>query len=214
MAVTSSTRLAPTTRRPRRRRWWARIVVLLALLVVAVPLVALVQVVVTAGRDDRSRSDVLVVLGAAQYQSTPSPVFANRLDHARDLLADGVAPRVVTVGGSQPGDRTTEAAAGRSWLMTAGVPGDQVIAVPTGSDTVTSLQAVAALLARNGWTSATLVTDPAHAARSLAVARALGIDANPSPTTGGAGSALTPEYVVRETAGLVAFWAHDRWQLR
>ncbi len=38
-----------------------------------------------AHTDDASRIetvDLIVVLGAAQYEGTPSPVFAGRLDHA------------------------------------------------------------------------------------------------------------------------------------
>ena len=34
-------------------------------------------------RDDRRPADVIVVMGAAQYDGTPSPVFAARIDHAR-----------------------------------------------------------------------------------------------------------------------------------
>jgi uncharacterized SAM-binding protein YcdF (DUF218 family) len=60
------------------------------------------------------------------------------------------------------------------------------------------------------WTSLTIVTDPAHEARSLAMARALGIDARPSPTHAGAGSSLTLDYVARESAALLLFWVRDR----
>jgi hypothetical protein len=33
-----------------------------------------------------------------------------------------------------------------------------------------------------------------------------------APTETGAGSALTPEAVLRETAGLLQWWALGRWQ--
>ena len=65
-------------------------------------------------------------------------------------------------------------------------------------------------MAERGWTSATIVTDPAHEARSLAMARALGIDAHGSPTRRGSGSSLTAEYVARETGGLLDFWLVER----
>ena len=88
-----------------------------------------------------------------------------------------------------------------------------VRAVRTGSDTITSLAAVADLMAERGWTSATIVTDPAHTARSLAIARALGIDAHGSPTAVGDGSALTVDYLTRETLALAHFWLLDRWSV-
>ena len=51
-----------------------------------------VQVAVTAVRDQSEPSDAILVLGAAQYQGRPSPVFAARLDHAADLYAEGLRP--------------------------------------------------------------------------------------------------------------------------
>lgn len=180
------------------------------LVVVLLPLVTAAYVVWMARQDDRSPTDAIVVLGAAQYWNRPSPVLEARLAHARDLHDEGVAPHVVTVGGKQPGDNTTEARAGRDWLVANGVPRSDVTAVSQGEDTLTSLTAVAELMAAHGWESATLVTDPAHEARSLAMARALGIDARPSPTPEGPGSTVTADYVIRETGALLLFWAKDR----
>ncbi len=189
-----------------------------ALLLVIVGGLALVaaagwQVLRAAQTDDRTPTDVIVVLGAAQFWGTPSPVLETRLSHAQTLYDDGVAERIVTVGGKQDGDITTEAQAGRTWLVDAGVPRTSVRAVRTGSDTLTSLAAVADLMAERGWTSATIVTDPAHTARSLAIARALGIDVHGSPTGAGDGSALTVDYLTRETLALAHFWLLDRWSV-
>ncbi len=189
------------------------VVAVLALALVVLPLLAATVVVVTARADDPTPTDAVVVLGAAQFWGKPSPVLEARLTHASDLYTSGVAPRIITVGGNQPGDITTEAQAGRDWLVDAGVPRVRVTPVPTGSDTLTSLTAVAAKMAERGWTSATIVTDPAHQARSLAMARALGIDAHGSPTQEGAGSNLTLDYVVRESAGLLFFWTVERWSV-
>jgi uncharacterized SAM-binding protein YcdF (DUF218 family) len=214
VTVTATVNAATVAAEPRRRSWRralvAAVLVALAVVVVVLPVLAGLQVVLAARQDDRTPTDVVVVLGAAQFNGRPSPVLAARLAHARGLWADQVAPAVVTVGANQPGDRTTEAAVGADWLVANGVPRDDVTAVPEGHDTLSSLSAVARLMAERGLTSATLVTDPAHEARSLAMARALGIDAHGSPTRSGSGSSLTPEYVARETAALLTFWAVER----
>ncbi len=186
------------------------LVVGLLVVLVVVPLVSVGRVVQAAVTDDRTTTDVVVVLGAAQFWGRPSPVLEARLSHAQELLGAGLAPRIVTVGGKQRGDITTEAEAGRQWLIDAGVPTKAVVAVPTGADTLTSLRAVATLMAQRGWDSATIVTDPAHVARSLAMARALGIDAHGSPSQSGDGSRLTPDYVLRESAGLLWFAVAER----
>jgi uncharacterized SAM-binding protein YcdF (DUF218 family) len=200
---------APTRRSPLRRVVGAGLVVLLVLLVV-VPLLAVGRVVQAATTDDRTPTDAVIVLGAAQFWGRPSPVLEARLTHARDLLDDDVAPRIITVGGKQSGDITTEAQAGKQWLVDAGVPGRSVVAVAEGRDTLSSLTAAAELMARRGWTSATIVTDPAHTARSLDMARAVGIDAHGSPSQSGDGSRLTVDYVLREAGGLLWFWLSER----
>jgi uncharacterized SAM-binding protein YcdF (DUF218 family) len=204
---------------PQRRRrsplhaFLGAVVALLLLGLVVLPLVGATVVVMTSRTDDRTPTDAVVVLGAAQFWGKPSPVLEARLTHAAALYDDGVAPRIITVGGNQPGDITTEAQAGRDWLVDAGVPRVRITPVPTGSDTLSSLTAVAKKMAEKGWTSATIVTDPAHEARSLAMARALGIEAHGSPTEDGAGSSLTLDYVARETAGLLWFWTVERWSV-
>ena len=57
------------------------------------------------GNVDETRPvDAIVVLGAAQYDGTPSPVFASRLDHAIALYRDGLAPILIVTGGGREGD--------------------------------------------------------------------------------------------------------------
>lgn len=164
-----------------------------------------------AHQDERTKSDVIVVLGAAQFNGDPSPVFANRLDHALELILLDVAPVIVTVGGKQPGDRYTEASAGRNYLIDSGLSPEQVIAIPTGSDTLESLTAVTVLMRKKKWNSMTLVSDPAHMARTQAIASHFGFAAFTSPTVGGPGSDMDLDYLVRETGGLLHFWILDQW---
>lgn len=139
----------------------------------------------TARQDDRRVSDTIVVLGAAQFDGRPSSVYTARLVHARNLWRDDVARRIITVGRNLEGDRFTEAAAGKRWLVEHGVPAGRVQAVPTGSDTLTSLTAVYERMQSRGWSTAVIVTDPWHALRAGSMAADRGIDAAVSPTRRG-----------------------------
>lgn len=185
---------------------------LVALAVLAL-LLAAGTVVSQARQYDDTKTDAIVVLGASQYWGEPSPVLANRLDYAAELYRQGVAPVIVTVGGGIPGDVTTEAEAGEVYLERLGVPADAVIAIPKGRDTLTSMSAVAARADRQGWDQVTVVSDRAHLARSAAIVQALGFDAHVSGPAYGDGALLTPEYVARETAGLIRFHVWDRWRI-
>lgn len=156
--------------------------------------------------DDRAAGDVILVLGASQFDGRPSSVLEARLEHARRLYEQGVAPVVMTVGGARPGDRFTEAQAGERYLRDRGV--EQVVPVDEGSDTLRSIQAAGRVLQERGWESVVLVTDPWHSLRSRQMARDAGLDARTSPTR--AGPAVRTRdtqlrYIARETAAYLYY---------
>lgn len=161
--------------------------VLVFLLLLGVGFVAGCAIVVWAAahHDDASdidRLDAIVVLGAAQYDGDPSPVFAGRLDHAALLFSQERADRVLVLGGSQPGDRFTEAEAGAGYLIDHGVPEASIVMVPTGHTTLESLRAAARVMRQSGLGSAFLVSDPWHNARVERMAGDLGIEGHASAT--------------------------------
>jgi uncharacterized SAM-binding protein YcdF (DUF218 family) len=164
----------------------------------------------TARQDSRPSSDAIVVLGSAQYNGVPSSIFEARLEHALRLYEAGVAPVIVTVGGKAAGDQFTEAEAGRDYLAAAGVPGDALLPVEQGVDTLESMRAVAAAFDERGWASAVLVTDPWHAMRAERMAEDAGLAADSSPTRQGpAVQTRTTQfrYILRETAAYLLYRA-------
>ncbi len=189
-------------------RWLTRLLV--GALLAAVVLVGgtAVRVWQVARDDDRTPTQAIVVLGAAQYDGTPSSVFAARLAQAHDLYDAGVAPLVVTVGGKRTGDEFTEAAAGRRYLADAGVPAQALLAVETGSDTLESIDAVAAALQERGLTSAVLVSDPWHSLRTRTMATDAGLTVTTSPTRQGPAVRTRDAQwhgIVRETGALLFY---------
>lgn len=188
--------------------WVSRIVVF-AVLVVLVG--AASEVVLRSREDSSDATQAIVVLGAAQFDGTPQPVFENRLRHAADVwfLRGGT---ILTVGGKRPGDRFTEAESGRDYLVAQGVDADAVLAIPVGSDTWESMQAVARVMAEKGLDSVTVVSDAAHVARCRIQLRHLGVpEVRVSPTRSGPGSRVSSRYLVRETLGIVRFWLTTDW---
>lgn len=139
-------------------------------------------VLVVSRLDQRYAADAIVVLGAAQYDGRPSPVFAARLDHAVTLHGEGWADLVVVTGGIVPGDRMSEATAGRRYLVDRGIPADEVVVQAEGRTTAGSMEAVAAWLVGQGLDRVILVSDPFHLARLRLEARRLGLAAWTSPT--------------------------------
>src|SRR5437588_11364238 len=124
----------------RRKLGAARVVVLL----LAFGWAAVVVAVALAGAHDQATTaDAIAVLGAAQYNGRPSPVFRVRLDHAAALYQRGLAPVVLVTGCVGTGDTVSESEVGRRYLVKAGLPESAVLALPAGTRTSSSLDGVA-----------------------------------------------------------------------
>ena len=135
------------------------------------------------GNQDGGRpADAIVVLGAAQYNGVPSPIYRARLDHAIELYEEGLAPALVMTGGKLPGDRTTEAEAGRKYAISKGVPSDAILVEDQGRTTLESLRTVSQILRDHDLKTAVFVSDRTHMLRVLRIAHDQGIEAFGSPT--------------------------------
>jgi uncharacterized SAM-binding protein YcdF (DUF218 family) len=163
-------------------RGLARLVLAGLIAVVAVGGYAAYRIWDQGNRDERPPVDAIVVMGAAQYDGRPSPVFAARLDHAIDLFHDGIAPRLIVTGGKQEGDRTTEAASARIYAVQHDVPDEAILSEDESRTTLQSIRGVAAVMRDQGFRSAVFVSDPTHMLRVLRMASDEGISAYGSPT--------------------------------
>ena len=107
---------------------------ILWLLAAAVTALALCLAFISAGivhqaeLEDIHSADAIVVFGAAEYSGRPSPVLRARLDHAFDLYRHGLAPVIITTGGSGGDPSYNEGQVGHDYLMHRGVPEPSLIA--------------------------------------------------------------------------------------
>ncbi|WP_031496748.1 YdcF family protein [Bryobacter aggregatus] len=134
-----------------------------------------------AQKEEARPSEVIVVLGAAEYKGKPSPVFRSRLDHAFDLYMQKMAPRVLTTGGSG-GERVhTEAEVGRQYLADRGIPVENIYVEREGATTAQTTAASAEILKRMGWNTCILVSDGYHLFRAKKMMTDYGLDCVGSP---------------------------------
>jgi len=193
------------------------------LIVIAVALLALLGLVcaliAAQGRRDEARQvgagqvGAALVLGAAQWNGDPSPVLRARLDHALDLYRRGQVRQIILTGGVGPGDTTSEAAAGKQYLIEQGLAADALLLEDRGTTTWESLQNAVPLARANRIGAVMLVSDPFHMLRSIKMARDLGLIAYGSPTRSSpivAGSAEEARYILREAwAYMVYLFARE-----
>ncbi len=143
--------------------------------------VMVVDVAVTGARDQATTADAIAVLGAAQYNGHPSPVFRARLDHAATLYLRGFAPVVLVTGGVGSGDSISEAEVGRRYLRQVGLPEQAVIALAPTTSTHASLEGVGQWFAGRASRRVVLVSDGFHMLRLRIIATRLGLAPFTSP---------------------------------
>ncbi len=148
------------------RRWFA-IAVLAAGLPLAAYLLVLSDRIATQSSIDEARSaDIILVLGAAEYNGRPSPVYKARLDHAFDLYRKGLASLILTSGGAGGDPQYTEGQVGRDYLVRRGIPAEAIVVESEADSTVETILTVSEIMRRMNLHSAILVSDGYHIFRA------------------------------------------------
>jgi uncharacterized SAM-binding protein YcdF (DUF218 family) len=131
-------------------------------------------------QDQAAPADAIGVLGAAEYDGRPSPVYRARLDHALDLYHRGIAPLIITLGGPG-GDQYNEGTVGEAYLISRGVPEQDIIAETSSRNTEESARRIAVIARANGLHRLVIVSDDTHMFRIHAICSAEGLDVFTSP---------------------------------
>jgi len=166
-----------------RRRW--KLVAGLAAAMAAAGGLWLARLVIAIDRqsslDEARPADVIVILGAAAYRGRPSPVLRARLDHGLELYRRGLAPLILTTGGSGGDPHFTESEVGRAYLVGRGVPSEAIIIEPESESTAQSTAAVAEIMRRMKLRSCIVVSDGYHIFRAKKFLEKMGLAAYGSP---------------------------------
>jgi uncharacterized SAM-binding protein YcdF (DUF218 family) len=158
-----------------------------------------VQIETYANEDQAAPSDAIGVFGAAEYDGRPSPVFRARLDHALALYQRGIAPLIITLGGTG-GDEYSEGAVGGKYLLGMGVPEKAIIAETVSRNTEESARRIAVIAHANGLRRLVIVSDGTHLFRIHEICAADGLDVLTSPR---------PQVVVPEASQEAERIAHE-----
>jgi uncharacterized SAM-binding protein YcdF (DUF218 family) len=139
-------------------------------------------------RDEARKADIIIVLGAAEYRGKPSPVLEARLNHALFLFLQGLAPRILTTGGSGGDPTYTEGGVAHNYLSRHGVPSEAILVESEGETTVHSIAAASEIMQRMGLHSCIVVSDGYHIFRvkKMLEQRGIQVYGSPRPEEGGA----------------------------
>lgn len=162
----------------------------------------------SATTDEAANVDVIIVLGAAQYNGRPSPVLKARLDHALDLFERGYANVVITTGGYGPDPNYSEANVGARYLEQNGIDPSQIVTQQGSGTTLDTVRAAARHMDASRWRRAIVVSDGFHLYRVKRIFRDHGIEVLGSPAPDSRIEVSAPArfwYSLREVAVLSAY---------
>jgi uncharacterized SAM-binding protein YcdF (DUF218 family) len=151
--------------------------------------------------------DVGIVLGASLRKDIPSPGLQERLALAVQLYQEGRFKHIIVSGGlDHNGSKLTEAEGMRMYLLGKGIPDSAVWVEPEATSTYENLLFSKRIMDKQGQVSAIIMTHDFHGARSLDIARFVGMR-QPAVATIGSKVLFMPYHKARETL------AYANWQL-
>jgi uncharacterized SAM-binding protein YcdF (DUF218 family) len=163
--------------------------------------------------DQARPAGAIVVMGAAEFDGHPSPVFEARLDHAFDLEQLGLAPWIITTGGSGGDPHHTEAGVGRDYLIQAGMDAGRILSETGGRTTYQSVEGAVKILGKLHAHTCIAVSDGFHLYRIEVMFASFGITAYGSPVPNSSiedDPYLRTLYSLREMANLTLWQLHIR----
>jgi uncharacterized SAM-binding protein YcdF (DUF218 family) len=129
-----------------------------------------------------TNADAAVVLGAAVWSNSVSPVFRERINHAIELYRRGKVRKLIFTGGQGNPNEPTEAAAARAYAMANGIPVPDILVEQKSHTTYENIVNAKQLADTNNLKTVLLVSDPMHMKRAMTMANDIGLQASPSPT--------------------------------
>ena len=142
-----------------------------------------VSICVYSTVDETCEADVAIVLGAATSEGEVSPVYRERLNYGMILYEQDYVKKILVTGGYGEGSEQSDAYAAKCYLVSQGIPKEDILLEEESSITQENLENAKRLMDENGYKSALVVSDPLHMKRAMLLAKDTGMESFSSPTT-------------------------------
>lgn len=127
-------------------------------------------------------ADAAIVLGAAVYDSKPSPVFKERLNHAIHLYLTDKVDKLIFTGGTTDENILAESLVARAYSISKRVKADDIFIETKSVTTKQNLKYALPILEQEKISSVLIISDSLHLKRAMLMAKDIDINAKPSAT--------------------------------
>ena len=132
--------------------------------------------------DEKQPADVAVILGAGAVDGNVSPVFRERINHGISLYQNKYVKKLIFTGGIGNGNKNSDAYTAMQYAIEQGVPESDILLEETSTITQENIKNAKAIMTKNSYKTAILVSDPLHMKRAVQMAKDYKIECYSSPT--------------------------------
>jgi uncharacterized SAM-binding protein YcdF (DUF218 family) len=214
VSIARGAHLNKTRKKLNKRRWLLFAVFCLAAAVIWVLLTGR-EIARYSHAMASNHADAAIVLGAAVWKDSPSPVFRERINHALDLYKVKRVRKIIFTGGLAQGDTLSEAESARNYAIARGIPTSDLVIENRSRTTYDNLANAKYVADRNDLHTFVIVSDPLHMRRAMDMSNDLGMNSAPSPTPTSMfrGAAEKQHFLWREVRYLLQYRLWDRFVL-
>ena len=175
--------------------------VAIAALIICYIILNVIDICSFSTKDQKCKADVAIILGAATYDGTVSPVYQERISHGIALYNEGYVKKLIVTGGVGDGNSASDAYAAKQYAISQGIAEVDILIEDTSTITQENLTNAKEIMDQNGYDTAIIVSDPLHMRRSMLLAKDAGIIAysSPTPTSKYTGLKTQIPFLARET---------------
>lgn len=159
------------------------------LVVIVIMIVYIVTIAVNinlyAKIDEKQPADVAIILGAGATDENISPVFRERINHGISLYKNKYVTKLIFTGGIGDGNQNSDAYIAMQYAVKQGVPESDILLEEMSTITQENIKNSKAIMDKNSFNTAILVSDPLHMKRAVQMAKDYKIKcySSPTPTT-------------------------------
>ena len=150
--------------------------------IVAYVLITTVSICIYAGKDEKCKADVAIILGAGAADEGVSPVYRERINHGIWLYENGYVEALIVTGGIGDGNSKTDAYIAKEYAIEQGIPEKDIYMEEQSKITQENIMYSKKIMQSCSFDTAIVVSDPLHMKRAMLMAEDYGIAAYSSPT--------------------------------
>ncbi len=132
--------------------------------------------------DEKRKSDVAIILGAATDINGVSPVYKERINHGIWLYENHYVDYIILTGGKADGAEFSDSYYAKQYVLSKEVPKDVIFIEEQSKITRENIKYAKEIMVENKWKNSIVVSDPLHMKRSMLIAKDYDINAVSSPT--------------------------------